>query len=413
MSSENENMEYLETPEDLEDSEDLEDPEDEDPDDWDDPEDWDEEDEREDRRIRRGYTLLIIILVLLLAFGIYMILHKTKSGENPLPIAAETTEAATLPETEPAETAPAADPASEADTTEDAAEETTEETTEEPETTEDVLPVNTSPSGNIVANVQQLYVRINHTRRIVLQLSGGLKQSDICWSTDDPNVIDLVAGEVTGLQQGTCMVTASYGDDSIHIPVTVRELRVEKGITYVDGLLVVNKSYSLPPDYDPGLLPITEEAFEALSEDAAKEGYDIYIGSPYRSYQFQEKVYNSMVSGYGKEYADALSARPGHSEHQSGYTIDCNSIDNNFAETPAGQWLAAHAHEYGFIIRYPKGKEDITGYAYESWHIRYVGIEHATNMYEQGLTLEEYLDVTSVYDDTEGNETPVVDVPEE
>ncbi|MBR3631090.1 MAG: M15 family metallopeptidase, partial [Oscillospiraceae bacterium] len=291
-------------------------------------------------------------------------------------------------------------------------EDTTEDPTGETDTAEAAVPVNASPSGNIAANVQQLYVRINHTQRIVLRLSGGLKQSDIRWSTDNPDVIDLVAGEVTGLQKGTCTVTASYGSDAVQIPVTVRELTVEKGITCVDGLLVVNKSYSLPSDYDPGLLPITEEAFNALAEDAASEGYDIYIGSPYRSYQFQEKVYNSMVSGYGKEYADALSARPGHSEHQSGYTIDCNTIDNNFADTPAGQWLAEHAHEYGFIIRYPKGKENITGYAYESWHIRYVGIEHATNMYRQGLTLEEYLDVQSVYDDTE-EDVPVVDNPDE
>ena len=392
MSPENENLDYL-----------------------DDQEDWDEEDEREERKLRRGYTFFIILLCLLLVFGVLMILQKSKNPDHSPVIAAETTESASLPETEPAETALPSETAEEPDTTEAATEPETEPLTEETteETTENVIPVNASPSGNIAANVQQLYVRINHTQRILLRLSGGLKQSDIRWSTDNPDVIDLVAGEVTGLQKGTATVTASYGTDQITIPVTVRELTVEKGITYVDGMLVVNKSYSLPPDYDPGLLPITEEAFDALSEDAALEGYDIFIGSPYRSYQFQEKVYNSMVSGYGKEYADALSARPGHSEHQSGYTIDCNTIDNTFADTPAGQWLAEHAHEYGFIIRYPKGKENITGYAYESWHIRYVGIEHATNMYEQGLTLEEYLDVTSVYDDADEEEAPVVDVPED
>ena len=411
MSPENENLEYLENQEDWDD-----------PEDQDEQEDWDEEDEREERRIRIGYAVLIIGLCLLLAFGVMMILHKRNGGENPPTSAVEATDVTTATElTEPAETAEETTAAPTEETTEEPTEETTEapteetaeETSEDPEATEAVIPVNASPSGNIATNVQHLYVRINHTQRIVLRLSGGLKQSDIRWSTDNPNVVDLVAGEVTGLQQGSCTITASYGDDAIQIPVTVRELRVENGITYVDGLLVVNKSYSLPPDYDPGLLPITEEAFDALSQDAAEEGYDIFIGSPYRSYQFQEKVYNSMVSGYGKEYADALSARPGHSEHQSGYTIDCNSIDNSFADTPAGQWLAAHAHEYGFIIRYPKGKENITGYAYESWHIRYVGIQHATNMYEQGLTLEEYLDVTSVYDDEEEGAAPVVDVPEE
>ena len=408
MSPENENLEYLENQEDWDD-----------PEDQDEQEDWDEEDEREERRIRIGYAVLIIGLCLLLAFGVMMILHKRNGGENPPTSAVEATDVTTATElTEPAETAEETTAAPTEETTEEPTEETTEapteetaeETSEDPEATEAVIPVNASPSGNIATNVQHLYVRINHTQRIVLRLSGGLKQSDIRWSTDNPNVVDLVAGEVTGLQQGSCTITASYGDDAIQIPVTVRELRVENGITYVDGL-----SYSLPPDYDPGLLPITEEAFDALSQDAAEEGYDIFIGSPYRSYQFQEKVYNSMVSGYGKEYADALSARPGHSEHQSGYTIDCNSIDNSFADTPAGQWLAAHAHEYGFIIRYPKGKENITGYAYESWHIRYVGIQHAIarEITDKGITLEEYLDVTSVYDDEEEGAAPVVDVPEE
>ncbi|MBR4319473.1 MAG: M15 family metallopeptidase, partial [Oscillospiraceae bacterium] len=94
--------------------------------------------------------------------------------------------------------------------------------------------------------------------------------------------------------------------------------------------------------------------------------------------------------------ANKISAKPGHSEHQTGYTVDCNSINPSFIETPEGQWLDQHCHEYGFIIRYPEGKEAITGYEYECWHIRYVGVEMATEIYEQGLTLEEYLDVLDV-----------------
>ena len=120
-----------------------------------------------------------------------------------------------------------------------------------------------------------------------------------------------------------------------------------------------------------------------------------------------------MVSGYSKEYADAYSARPGHSEHQTGYTIDCNTIDTNFGSTPEGIWLRDHCHEYGFIIRYPLGRENITGYAYEPWHIRYVGVEYATEIYEQGLTLEEYLDIDSHYPDEETEDTPAEDMPEE
>ena len=91
--------------------------------------------------------------------------------------------------------------------------------------------------------------------------------------------------------------------------------------------------------------------------------------------------------------ADTYSARPGHSEHETGLAYDIGEIDNNYGETPAGTWLAQHAHEFGFIIRYPKGKEDITKYQYEPWHVRYVGTEHAAKIYEQDLTLEEYLGI--------------------
>jgi D-alanyl-D-alanine carboxypeptidase len=167
----------------------------------------------------------------------------------------------------------------------------------------------------------------------------------------------------------------------------------------VDDILVANKSYSLPPDYDPGLLPVTKEAFDELCAAAAAEGLNIYEGSGYRDYKFQVKVYNSMVSGYNKQYADTWSARPGHSEHQTGYTIDCNTKNEAFGNTDEGKWLAAHCHEYGFIIRYPKGKEKITGYNYESWHIRYVGREHARIIHDQDITLEEYLDIDSAYHD--------------
>lgn len=371
----------------------------------------------ENRGRRRRYILLLILLSIPLLFGVINIVRRVSAAEQPPLPTAEATEPATLAApTEPVtdttdETPdPSAEPETDAPTeeTEAPTEETTAPTEETEASTDEAIAANTSPSGNIVCNKSFLYVRINHSQKLILRLSGGLKQSDVQWSTDDDSVVDVDAGVVTGLQKGSCIVTASCGEDAVRIPVTVREMTVENDITYVDGMLVVNKSYSLPREYDPGLLPITEEAFEALSEDAAKEGLDIHIGSDYRSYDFQEKVYNSMVSGYSKEYADAVSARPGHSEHQSGYTIDCNTIDNNFADTPAGKWLAAHAHEYGFIIRYPKGKESITGYAYESWHIRYVGIEHATKIYEQNLTLEEYLDVISVYDeeDTEADMTP-------
>ena len=125
----------------------------------------------------------------------------------------------------------------------------------------------------------------------------------------------------------------------------------------------------------------------------------IYLSSGFRSYETQNRIYNNYVSNYGQSSADTFSARPGHSEHQTGLAIDVNSIDDSFADTPEAEWLASHAHEYGFIIRYPKGKESITGYKYEPWHIRYLGVEKATEVYNSGLTLEEFLGIDSEYKD--------------
>ena len=111
--------------------------------------------------------------------------------------------------------------------------------------------------------------------------------------------------------------------------------------------------------------------------------------SGYRSYYTQQYLYNSYVSTYGRESADTFSARPGHSEHQTGLAFDVGSIDDYYGDTPAGIWLKENAHYYGFIIRYPKGKEHITGYKYEPWHIRYLGVDIATDIYNKGVTLEE------------------------
>ncbi|MCR5718737.1 MAG: D-alanyl-D-alanine carboxypeptidase family protein [Oscillospiraceae bacterium] len=271
-----------------------------------------------------------------------------------------------------------------------------------------------SEGGTLHVKQPYLYLRVGHTKQIPLILSNNVTADQVEWSTNNPDMIDIEPdGTVTGLQKGSCNVYASYGEETLEIPVTVRELITIAGCTYVDGILVANKSYALPEDYDPGLLPVTKEAFDALSLAAKGQGLNIYEGSGYRDYAFQVKCYNSMVSGYSKAYADTWSARPGHSEHQTGYTIDCNSIDNeHFADTPEGKWLAANCYKYGFIIRYPKGKEKITGYNYESWHIRYVGREHAAIIHEQDLALEEYLDIDSVYRDGDPDASLDSDLPD-
>lgn len=170
--------------------------------------------------------------------------------------------------------------------------------------------------------------------------------------------------------------------------------------TYIQGILIVNKTYSLPPTYAPGDLdPAVKEQFAVMQKDAAALGLNLYISSGYRSYDYQKRIYNNNVAAYGVEKTDTFSARPGHSEHQTGLAFDLNTINDAFALTPESDWVKEHAHEYGFIVRYPEGKSHITGYKYEPWHLRYLGVDTATAVYNSGLTLEEYLGIDSVYAD--------------
>lgn len=225
----------------------------------------------------------------------------------------------------------------------------------------------------------------------------------VIWESSDSSVAIVDNGRIVGLSEGSCDITAKL--ESLGLSAKIRvyvesdepEIVVKDGITYVDGILIANKTYSLPSDYYPDFLPETQAAFDEMSADAAAEGLNLYISSGFRSYDYQANLYNRYVSRDGKEAADRYSARPGHSEHQTGLAFDLNTIDESFEYTPEYEWVAANAHKYGFIIRYPKGKEEITGYIYESWHLRYLGVETATAVYESGLCLEEYLGIDSVY----------------
>lgn len=190
----------------------------------------------------------------------------------------------------------------------------------------------------------------------------------------------------------------------------------QDGLKIIDGILIVNKSYPLPKDYVPtntykdatGLnyctTCIDKEAYEKYKEmkaDATALGLNIWIQSGYRSYSLQESLYNKYVDRDGKIAADTYSARPGHSEHQTGLAFDLNSITDDFQYTDEGKWVNNNCYKYGYILRYPKGKENITGYKYESWHLRYVGIDLATELYNNGdwITLEEHFNLTSAYSD--------------
>ncbi len=172
--------------------------------------------------------------------------------------------------------------------------------------------------------------------------------------------------------------------------------------TYINNILIVNKSYPLPKDYRPDndeLTPETSNAFEKMRVDAQAEGLNLYISSGFRSYEYQAQLYQRYADRDGYEKADTYSARAGYSEHQTGLAFDLNTIDDSFANTPEGKWVAENCWKYGFILRYPKGKEVQTGYQYEPWHLRYLGEDMAKKVYDSGLCLEEYLGITSQYKD--------------
>ena len=172
--------------------------------------------------------------------------------------------------------------------------------------------------------------------------------------------------------------------------------------------VLVNKHYYLPEDYVPEnlesisrnyalsnmrMVKVAKEAFEEMAESAKQENLNVVAMSTYRSYNYQINLYNRYVKEDGKEKADTYSGRPGHSEHQSGLAVDVyNKKEDytNFERTKEFTWMQEHAHEYGFILRFPKDKENETGYQYESWHYRYVGKNAAAYIHENNISFEEY-----------------------
>ena len=182
-----------------------------------------------------------------------------------------------------------------------------------------------------------------------------------------------------------------------------------------DILMIVNKEYGLSEEYKPNDLTKVEhcdfsvgsdechqlkkepaEAIEEMFAAAREDGYEIIMRTGYRSYGYQAALYESYKEKDGEEAADKYSARPGSSEHQSGLCCDVGIEGkdlNAFEGTDEAKWIADNSWKYGFVVRYPQDKEDITGYMYEAWHIRYVGKEVAEYMHEKNLTLEEYLEL--------------------
>ncbi|MBR3772271.1 MAG: D-alanyl-D-alanine carboxypeptidase family protein [Clostridium sp.] len=209
-------------------------------------------------------------------------------------------------------------------------------------------------------------------------------------------------------------------------------------VTTPDSIFcLVNKEYSLPSNYEPNdlvvpniafsidyesekkyLRKVAAEALEQLFADAAKEELEIVAVSGYRSYTRQKEIYENNLKTRGTTHTNQYSAKPGYSEHQTGLVMDvsCKSehfaLRESFAETPEGIWLAENASKYGFIIRYPEGKSDITGYAYEPWHIRYVGVPMATYLVDNNLTLDEYFHYEPSYTFITDESAYINDTPE-
>lgn len=232
------------------------------------------------------------------------------------------------------------------------------------------------------------------------------------WTSSDNSIATVdAAGNITGVSEGNCVIRVVSAENSsigAEVKVTVTSsngIQKVDDVTYVDGILIANKTYALPDSYNPGgLTSETSQAFAELAAGAANDGLSIYVSSGFRSYWDQDYIYNNYVAQSGQATADTFSARPGHSEHQTGLAIDVNEISDAFIGTPEAIWLEEHCTEYGFIIRYPKGKQQITGYKYEPWHIRYVGKTVAQQFKDAAaaagdpyLTLEEYLGIDSYY----------------
>lgn len=181
--------------------------------------------------------------------------------------------------------------------------------------------------------------------------------------------------------------------------VTKYKKEVKNGVTYINGILIVNKKISLPSTYNPGENKNVRKILNKMIVDAQTDNMHLVVRSSYRSYAAQKALYDKFVALDGQQIAESYSAKPGQSEHQTGLAYDIGSRESvvnmsiQFGQTPEGNWLKENAHKYGFIIRYGKDKTHITGYRYEPWHIRYVGNEHAAKLYRSGQTLEEYLGV--------------------
>ena len=327
-------------------------------------------------------------------------------------------------------------------------------TTAPPVTTEAVTEP-TTPDPNDTNSFQldkyTVYVDIGGTDMPFVQgYPEGSSEADELWSSDNTAIATVDAyGHITGVSPGECYVILRSAKDQTkeaYVKVVVADSSNAAATTDANGenatsadatesattlssntqepqltaeapapskiddpslhyetfqgepVLIVNKSYSMNPANEPGGLEATTAAqFDKLAQAAAADGLTLWVASGFRSYSYQDQIYNNYVNMSGQATADTFSARPGHSEHETGLAIDVNDPSDSFNNTAEAAWLAKHCWDYGFILRYPQGKQDITGYKYESWHIRYVGTKLSKELQKSGQTMEEYFGLTSQY----------------
>lgn len=281
--------------------------------------------------------------------------------------------------------------------------------------------------SNITSEYYNYAVYLNEGIGLSVSFSPAAAHCNIEWSSADESIVSVSGdGVLTGNRLGSTTVTAR-GEDGVSEDFTVDVIRKplapdsDLPEKYYDKILIANTDNQLEPvDYEPEVVnfpayikvnkpgmqigPVTLEAYTKLVK-AAKQatGLDLVVISGYRSYRKQKQLYDEDVAafmsrGYSRAEAQRLTERttnkPGCSEHQLGDSLDIGngaSLEPNFGATKLGRWVTEHAHEYGFILRYPADKVDKTSIDYEAWHFRYVGVEHATYIFRHGLCLEEYV----------------------
>ncbi|MHA6253111.1 D-alanyl-D-alanine carboxypeptidase family protein [Oceanobacillus sp. CAU 1775] len=282
-------------------------------------------------------------------------------------------------------------------------------------------PLQKKDTGDNVENLQVALEKIGYT----LPINGEYEEvttwaiTDFQLQNDELSVTGIYDEEtkitIEELIKTNETIEAGTGLPPIADPVVTNAGSEVLGNPY-EVLAIINKQNALPSDYEPHDLVVPDVAFpftedlpkKQLREPAAKAleelfaaaedaGHQLYAQSGYRSYERQVNLFASYAMAHGEDAANQFSARAGESEHQSGLSMDITSsavnylLTTDFGSTPEGQWVKENAAQFGFIIRYPKEKEDITLYQFEPWHLRYVGIKAAEEIAANDWTLEEYL----------------------